>query len=128
MPSHLDPHHNSKQSATRMATPEANAAEEIINDRGGEDGKPPLPGSSPKSMPQQPQTPLQRHQDPPPVAGAKQQQEWTAAPSGDRTLEPAIVTRLRTTAVDDYRCVRCLLLACLWRACLVACVRAPASL
>lgn len=30
-------------------------------------------------------------------------QEWTAAPSGDRTLEPAFVTRLRTAAVEDYR-------------------------
>lgn len=79
-------------------------------------GKPPVP-TSPKGQGQQggarpapahamqqgQQGQLQRHQDP--LNASRAKREWTAAPSfsGDRTLEPAFATRLRTAAVDDYR-------------------------
>ena len=66
-------------------------------------GKPPLGGKPSQSQAGSTGV-LQRHQDPP-LSGKRGQKEWTAAHSGDRTLEPAFITRLRTAAVDDYRYV-----------------------
>lgn len=51
---------------------------------------------------QQMRSPLHRVSDATMVSHLVKQ-EWTAAPSGDRSLEPAFITRLRTAAVEDYR-------------------------